>query len=105
MPMSILSHLVPNLFFAHAFGQRYELPIPLGLFVAAGAGVVLLSFFLVIGRRVKPVPEVKSEDKPPIKKLGWISTTISLLALLGVIIGGFIGSQEIPENIRLPCSG
>jgi hypothetical protein len=88
-----------HLFLAHAFGQRYELPIPLGLFVLAGAGVVLLSFFLVLGRKVKTVPEAKTEDRPPLSKLGWLSAPVSLLALAGLIIAGFVGSQEIPENI------
>lgn len=93
------SHFVLAPFLAHAFGQRYELPIPLSLFVLAGAGVVLLSFFLVLGSKVKPNPESSSEDKPPIKPLGWISASVSLLALVGVIAGGVYGSQEIPENI------
>ncbi len=97
--MPLVHLFAPTLFLAHAFGQRYELPIPLGLFVFAGAGVVLLSFFLVLGRKVAAVPAVTAEDKPPIKRLGWISTVVSLLALAGIIAGGFSGSQEIPENI------
>jgi hypothetical protein len=30
-------------FFAHAFGQRYELPIPLYLFILGGAGAVFFT--------------------------------------------------------------
>jgi hypothetical protein len=39
---------------AHAFGQRYDLPIPLTLFVVGGALVVVLSFLLVINRDAVP---------------------------------------------------
>jgi hypothetical protein len=86
-------------FFAHAFGQRYELPIPLSLFVFAGAGVVLLSFFLVLGRHVKPNPKIKADDVPPVIKIGKISSTVSLALFIGVLLAGFFGAQEVPENI------
>jgi hypothetical protein len=90
---------IMHLLLAHAFGQRYELPIPLALFVFAGAGVVLLSFFLVINRSVKRAPKTLAVDEPPLTKLGPISSTLSLLGLAGLIAAGFMGSQEIPENI------
>ncbi|MDQ1496146.1 MAG: hypothetical protein QOG69_2629, partial [Actinomycetota bacterium] len=35
---------------AHAFGARYDLPIPLALFVIGGGVVVLISFMLVARR-------------------------------------------------------
>jgi hypothetical protein len=87
------------LFLAHAFGQRYELPIPLALFVFAGAGVVLLSFFLVASRAVKSGKPPAAPDEPPLSKLEPISSVVSLLLLAGLIAAGFVGSQEIPENI------
>jgi hypothetical protein len=31
---------------AHAFPERYELPLPLGFYVAGAGGAVVLSFFL-----------------------------------------------------------
>jgi hypothetical protein len=89
----------PHLFLAHAFGQRYELPIPLGLFVIAGAAVVLLSFFLVLGRKVNQTPLLPAADRPPLTKLGPVSAALSILALAGLILAGFLGSQEVPENI------
>ena len=33
--------------FAHAFGQRYDLPLPLWMFVAGGAAAVFLSFVVI----------------------------------------------------------
>lgn len=40
------------MFLAHALGERYDLPIPLLLFVIGGAPVVIASFVLVLGRDV-----------------------------------------------------
>jgi len=37
---------------AHVFGKRYDLPVPLWLFVFGGAAVVFLSFLLVLPRAV-----------------------------------------------------
>lgn len=39
-----------SLFFALAFGQRYELPLPLWMFVLGGALIVLVSFMIVLPR-------------------------------------------------------
>jgi hypothetical protein len=89
----------PALRFAHAFGQRYELPIPLSLFVLAGAGVVLLSFFLVLRQGVEPVPELPASDQPPITPIAPLTATLSLVGLAGLLAAGFWGSQTIPENI------
>jgi hypothetical protein len=49
------------MFLAHAFGQRYELPLPLVLFVVGGAVVVFVSFLLVLGT---PVPAADGQDQP-----------------------------------------
>src|SRR6516225_2483028 len=43
---------------AHGFGQRYELPLPLALYLFGGAAVVALSFVvsqLFVGRTRTPV--------------------------------------------------
>jgi hypothetical protein len=85
---------------AHAFGARYDLPIPLLLFVLGGAAVVVLSFLLVLPR---PVAEREFEEmsrdgafqRDPSPAWGVVS--IVLLALL--IVCGITGSQEVPENL------
>lgn len=102
MTLSLLPYLPPQIhppLLAHAFGQRYELPIPLSLFVLAGAGVVLMSFFLVLRRTVKAAPASTAADQSTIKPLGLASAAISLVALAAAIVAGFVGSQEVPENI------
>jgi hypothetical protein len=85
---------------AHAFGARYDLPIPLLLFVLGGAAVVVLSFLLVLPRAVAhreteeaPTDGAYQRDLSPI----WGVITIVLLALL--IVCGIAGSQEVPENL------
>src|SRR5436190_20779285 len=46
----------------HAFGERYDSPVPLALFVVGGAVVVLLSFLLVYRTTVGTVAAVPAGD-------------------------------------------
>ncbi|MGH2449059.1 MAG: hypothetical protein ACRDFS_10730 [Chloroflexota bacterium] len=87
----------------HAFGKRYELPIPLALFVFGGAAVVLASFLLVLPRTVVAEEVDIYPDKPgpyhfrlPVAILSWLITVL-------LIVSGLIGSQLVAENI-LPTS-
>jgi hypothetical protein len=90
---------------AHAFGARYELPIPLVAFVVGGAAVVLVSFLIVFNRRVtRDVTGVEAlPDGADIRGLHPIGGIISVLLLTFLCVCGFVGSQEIPENI-MPTS-
>lgn len=83
---------------AHAFGQRYELPIPLLLFVLGGALVVFLSFLLVLPRSVEAGEEPPTDDRAPVSHhpvAGVVA--VVLLVLLG--LAGITGAQDVPENI------
>ncbi len=84
--------------FAHAFGQRYELPISLKLFLLGGASVVFLSFLLVIQRRVSAQPKYAKEEIH-LKKFNWVWAIVSIIILGLLAATGLFGSQEIPENI------
>src|SRR3954468_10408688 len=90
---------------AHAFGARYELPIPLVVFVVGGALVVLVSFLIVFNRRVATSTTLDGAlpDGAYIRGLHpvWGSASVAVLAFLCYC--GFAGSQEISENI-LPTS-
>lgn len=86
-----------SMLFAHAFGQRYELPIPLALFVLGGAGIVFVSFLLILPRKVDDYKESQKETRAILDVSWWGLVSTILLVLL--IVGGFIGSQEVPENI------
>jgi hypothetical protein len=84
---------------AHAFGERYELSVPLYLFLLAGAGVVLLSFWLMLPRKVtasklirKPDPGTVGSQPGP-----WVAASIAALA--GLIAIGLFGTQEVAENL------
>jgi hypothetical protein len=85
---------------AHAFGARYDLPIPLVLFVLGGGLVVLLSFGLVFRRSVPqdhaPLPEYDGAQ-PPAPRRGW--GLLSLLVTAALTYAGLVGAQEIAENI------
>ncbi|MGZ6826539.1 MAG: hypothetical protein ACXVGH_07075 [Mycobacteriales bacterium] len=84
---------------AHAFGARYELPIPLYLFALGGALVVLLSFALVLRTPGAKVPEVTAADVVPASRLRALPASVSILLLLAVAVVGLTGSQEVPENL------
>jgi len=87
---------------AHAFGKRYELPIPLILFVLGGAAVVIVSFLLVMGRPGrKELADVADEAHR--SRWSWFWSPLSFMVLAGLIACGLFGSQEVPENI-LPTS-
>jgi hypothetical protein len=90
------------LILAHAFGARYDLPIPLKLFVLGGAAVVVLSFLVAERRDVdtsRTDPPVDVSYIRPTGTGGVVGGVIGLLVLAFLIIVGITGSQEIPENI------
>ncbi|BEP15301.1 hypothetical protein acdb102_36120 [Acidothermaceae bacterium B102] len=90
------------LILAHAFGARYDLPIPLKLFVLGGAVVVVLSFLVAERRTVDTSRETVPTDVTYLRP--WTTgaaawATVSMLFLAFLVIVGITGSQEIPENI------
>ena len=86
---------------AHAFGKRYDLPIPLYLFVIGGALVVIASFLLVLGRGEAEGEDANrnTRDGSHIRGL-WPVLGVLAVAWLGFLCYcGITGSQEVPENI------
>lgn len=85
----------------HAFGKRYDLPVPLLLFVLGGAVVVFLSFLLVLPRRVAPATagEAALADETTLRRPAPVRWAVAGLVLAGMLLCGWIGSQAVAENI------
>jgi hypothetical protein len=83
---------------AHAFGARYELPIPLLVFVLGGAAVVAASFVLVLRTPVTPRAEPEP-DRTAVRQVPATAGIPGLVVLALLCWAGLAGSQEIPENI------
>lgn len=85
---------------AHAFGARYDLPIPLYLFVLGGALVVIASFLIILPRgRAEAAEDEQVTDGAHLHglHLGWGALSVLWLAFLCWC--GFVGSQEVAENL------
>jgi hypothetical protein len=88
----------------HGFGQRYDLPISLALYLYAAAGVVVISFVLVVlftGDQVgakalqyprRPVPLLASIGRTPWPRV--VGGAIGVAGLLAVVITGLFGSSN-----------
>jgi hypothetical protein len=88
----------------HGFGPRYDLPIARALYLYAAGAVVFLSFVLVVlfagdrtGSKAIEYPRRAAEWLLPIARSPWprrVGGTIGVLALLVVVVAGFLGSTN-----------
>ena len=93
---------------AHGFGERYDLPLPLSLFVIAGAAAVALSFVVAAvllrgGAGAGSYPRYNLLSLPPGRWLAssWVTTPLRALSVLltaYVILGGLIGTERAALN-------
>jgi len=87
---------------AHAFGARYDLPVPLTYFVVGGAAVVFVSFLVVLPQRVRVAVEGPAEAPPRLLRQPTVRGALSAMALLVLavlIAAGLSGSDGVAENI------
>ena len=84
---------------AHTFGERYELPIPLYLFVLSGVAVVVLSFVLVLRRDAAVPATTEAADTVPRGSLSPVPALVSVAVALLVAVVGLTGTQEVSANI------
>ena len=92
----------------HGFGQRYDLPISLSLYLFAAGGVVLISFVLGVrfagdqgGTRALSYPRRAVPWLLPVARSPWlrrIGGAIGVLSLLIVLIAGLFGSSTAFYN-------
>lgn len=84
---------------AHAFGKRYDLPVPLYLFVLGGAAVVFVSFLFVLPRTVVSEGGAVLPDRLGLRRIILPLEVLAWLVVLGLIACGLFGSQAVPENL------
>ena len=90
--------------FLHGFGQRYDLPGPLFLYLFAAAGVVVVSFVMVVlfagdklGEEAVSYPRRRAAWLDGPANAAWprrVAGAIGVLGLLAVVVTGFFGSQQ-----------
>src|SRR3982074_2841650 len=105
MPPGAPPVMIPALgILLHGFGQRYDLPISLALYLYAAAGVVVISFVLVVlfagdqvGAKAVAYPKRAAPFLLAAARTPWpriVGGSIGVLGLLVVIVAGFFGSRN-----------
>ncbi|HEY7657491.1 MAG TPA: hypothetical protein VH881_11545 [Burkholderiales bacterium] len=94
---------LPGTAWPHAFGQRYDLPAPLGYFVAGAAAAVVLSFVVaaVFARgapRASPDEGLVVPLGPLLPLLRASARALSVVLLGVVLIAGVFGSRNPEMN-------
>src|ERR1700716_4709719 len=92
----------------HGFGQRFALPISLALYLYAAAGVVVISFVLVVlfagdqvGAKALQYPRRPVRWLTAAARSGWpqrVGGAIGVLGLVSVVITGLFGSSNAAYN-------
>src|SRR6185437_2507220 len=94
---------------AHGFGLRYDLPLPLMLWIIGAASTVLLSFVLVaIAVRLKPRREAPLRLNLIRWQMGrvvtgqtirFVAQLLAVGALILIVVAGIIGDQTPTRNL------
>jgi hypothetical protein len=103
--------VVPETALAHAFGQRYDLPLPLSLFIFGGATAVALSFVVIgVFLRHAPVPDTYPRYNllrlRPVRALVHPVTlnvirAASAAFFVIVVVSGLFGAQNPRTNLAV----
>ena len=109
MRLALVLLVLPLDAFAHAFGARYELPVPVWLFIAGGALTVTLTFVIVAAFSRGGAERYAGARWPlagtmlgRVLASNWVSAAARaacVAALLLVVLAGFIGSGDPNRNI------
>lgn len=99
----------PALVYAHAFGQRYDLPLPLGLYLT-GAGLAVALSFAVLALLTRDTPGLHTY--PRLNLLRWrlgrvvahpvlvgMCQCASMLLFVIILLAGFIGHASPLKNL------
>src|SRR5271166_4839078 len=94
---------------AHGFGQRYDLPLPLSLYLLGTAAAIVFSF-VIVGLFVRRVPRIDGYPHLDLRGrwLGRLLTSAVASVLLGLVglglslvtvLAGFLGNADPYQNI------
>lgn len=94
---------------SHGFGQRYDLPVPLWLWVI-GAGLTIVASFVIVGivrhdrRGTTTYPRVNLLRTNFMRGLAyWLPLSVvrvlAVLCLIATVLAGFIGDQDPFNNL------
>ena len=96
---------IPQVALAHAFGERYELPVPVWLFIVGGALTVTVTF-VIVAAFARAGAERYANARVPLAGAALANpVTRSALKALGVaalvlaIAAGFFGTKDPNKNI------
>lgn len=104
----VAAGVVPGTALAHGFGSRYELSLPKWLFIAGGAGVVLVSFVVVsvfAGREEGGFAySSRRIVETPLRPLlsTWLVRSVRAAAVVLLFVGvaaGLVGPVDFNENL------
>lgn len=104
---------MPSGAYAHAFAQRYDLPLPLSYWLTGAGAAVALSFVaaaLALSPQAKdehPPAPLESDTLPKTGLARWLRSTIRVLAVvlfIALIASGLIGPQDEPQDNVLPIT-
>ena len=104
--------IIPNKIYAHGFGERYDLPIPLEYFLIGGSLTIILSFVILVlftnnsininHNQSRSILSPNNMNNIVIMILTNILKIFSVFLFLLAIISGFIGSDNPIENFSAP---
>ena len=90
---------------AHGFGQRYDLPLPLSLYLFGAAAAVFVSF-VIVGLFVRRAPHAEAHHRidlpvpgPLLRALGLGGRLAGLILFVVTIAAGFAGDPSPYRNI------
>src|SRR5712692_7591912 len=86
---------------AHGFGQRYDLPLPLSLYLFGTAAAVVLSF-VVVAMFARHTPGARGYPRIDLGAYPTVAASLRLIAaglFILTVAAGFIGDQDPYFNI------
>ena len=98
--------IVPQPVFAHAFGQKYTLPIPFWLYLYGAAAALIVSF-LIIGYFINQTKKDFSYSRVLLFKTGVTSSLVSILKITSIffffltILTGIVGIDSSYSNFNM----